>query len=166
MIRQILVLDKSGGLGKHIDKVFGGFLRGYQIFRVSSIEDAKKIAKEEMIDVIAINGLDFVKALTADVMGFFKNQVYPPPKILLLLEPNLINMLPSVEGAVHAVVDSGNFRAVKFRRAVDKLIDDKYMEEKERRDKEVEERRNRSRRVWAEVDAICDDLEKKTREEY
>ena len=165
MIRQLLVIDQAGAMTRHIEKIFGGFLKGYQVLHAAGAEEALGVARTEMIDVIVINGDDLGKSLAYDIPTFLKKNIFPPAKLLLLLEPNLINTLPALEGAVHAVVDSSNFRSHQFRRIVDKLIHVKYMEEKEKREKELEEKKDRSRRVWAKIDMICDDLEKKSNSE-
>lgn len=161
MIRQLLVLDKTGVIAKHIDKIFSGFIRGYQVFHAASPEEAVALAKKQMIDLIAINGDDFAKFFSADTMRMLKEKIFPPPKLLLLLEPNLIDTLPGLEGKADYVLNSSNFRSLRLRRIINDLVHKKYMEEYQRESQEISDKKQKSQMIDQEFDAICEDLDAK-----
>lgn len=163
MIRQILVLDKEGELAGHIAKIFSGFIRGYQVFHAKSPEEAIEIAKKQMIDVVAINGNDFHKSFSAGTMQMLKQKIFPMPKLLLLLEPNLLDTLPSLEGNVDHVLNSTDFSTLKFERIVNDLVHKKYTEEYQRGIQEVANKKYQEEAADRRFDEICRELEKKVK---
>ncbi len=158
MIRQLMVLDKTGDMVKHITKVFTGFIRGYQVFHVTDTDEAIALAKKQMIDVVIVNG---EASLSADAMKVLKDKIYPKPKIVLLLEPNLLDTLPGLEGKADCVINSSNFRSSKLRRTIIDLAHKKYMEEYEREKKEIVDQKHQAQIVEQEFDAICEELKQK-----
>ncbi|MFH0754473.1 MAG: hypothetical protein V2A70_07910 [Candidatus Omnitrophota bacterium] len=160
MIRQILVYDPEREIIERIQKVFSVFIRGYQIFHAKTVEEAVTIERNQMIDVVVINGDAFVKDKAGGDMRVFKHKILPPPKILLLLEENLVNTLPQIEGVADAVFNLSSFRALRFRRTVHDLVHKKYAEEWQKEKQELDEGKLQSQSIQDELHQICKELKK------
>ena len=154
-----MVVDKTGRITKRVEDVFLRFMRGYDLLRVEDPNDVLTRAMKESLDVILINGDDFRNSLTAEMLQSFKVKIIPPPKLLLLLEPNLINMMPALEREVDSVLDSMNFRMLQMRRVVHKLVEERFLEEMRRQKEEGKKKKNAFQTALNEVEEMCEEIE-------
>lgn len=141
MIYKLLVVDKTGVISKRIEGIFTRFVMDYLVFRISDLEETEFIGKKERIDVIIVNGDDYVESLSKEKLRSFKEKIVPSPKLLLLLEPNLMNTLPAVEREVHEVMDSKGFRTLQILHAVDRLAYERARERYERTEAELKKKK-------------------------
>lgn len=162
MIFKLLVLDKEGSIGKRVEDMFTRFMRDYQVYRTASLEETIASGKQECVDVIIINGDDYPD-LTPENLQDFKRKIIPSPKLLLLLEPNLLNTLPALENEAHRVLDSTNFRMLRIRNVVHDLIRDRFLEDYARRKAEAKRKKDELESLLADVRDIKEELGQKNR---
>lgn len=160
MIFKLLVVDKTGRITKRMEDIFTKFMKGYQIYRVEVPQEATALGRKEGIDVIIINGDDYPE-LSPKTLREYKERILPPPKLLLLLEPNRTNTDAFLEDEVHRVMDSSNFRMLQMRKVVYELIHDRFMEEYKRRKEEAEQKKSELDKLLDDVKDIREDLREK-----
>jgi len=165
MIFKLLVVDKEGNIGRRIEDVFTRFMRDYCVYRSPSPVEAVVLGKQEGVDVVIINGEDYPD-LDPEALQEFKRRIIPSPKILLLLEPNVINTFPALENEAHRVLDSTNFRMLRIRNVVQDLIRDRFLEDYERRKAEAKRKKSELESLLAEVRDIKEELNQKIKGEH
>lgn len=164
MIFKILAFDKTGIVSKRIEDIFTRFMKDYLVYQAETVTEAIAVGKRENIDVIIVNG-DDNPDLSGEVLRDLKLKIVPPPKLLLLLETNVIHTQPVLESEAHATLNSSNFRMFQIRNVVHDLIRARFLEDYERRKAEEKAKRTETEALLQDIREIKAELKQKRWEE-